>query len=384
MATSLAAQLQKLAVPQTSILQRDKKRASLLFDQKEAAGIDRDTFYDIGINGLKELITLNTNFALFEQSLFSVQSKQVERAVERTDINTKLDKNVRKFLMLLSPYFLLKPAHRALEWLIHRFSIHEYNKEDCLKLILPYHETNIFVRFLQILNVRNENDNWHWLRPLQKNGVHLAKLTLFNHAANDVGFLQFISEMTLQAIKDNGSKSNSLTTLFMFYCTTTIGAIDHSSEITEPQITAILPSLLRGLDSNVNDFAAATFVIVTRLLQKCYLSQKMLNQLVSKMTYGKRAHLRYEAVLTAVLLYQLQEDNFKNISTKALNNLLENDWFVSTLGKLAAEGVHVLPLVIPIFKRLLENIEAKKEQVLFENLLKEVHFNDNNIDIVIR
>jgi hypothetical protein len=50
MSTTLAEQLKKLAVPQTSILIQGKARPSLLFDPREAAKFDRDTFYEIGIN----------------------------------------------------------------------------------------------------------------------------------------------------------------------------------------------------------------------------------------------------------------------------------------------------------------------------------------------
>ena len=47
--TSLAQQLQRLALPQSdaSLLSRDEV-ASLLFDPKEAATIDRDTAFAIG------------------------------------------------------------------------------------------------------------------------------------------------------------------------------------------------------------------------------------------------------------------------------------------------------------------------------------------------
>ena len=48
MTTSLAEQLKKLAVPQTSLLEQDIKKPSLLFDPREAAKFDRDTIYEIG------------------------------------------------------------------------------------------------------------------------------------------------------------------------------------------------------------------------------------------------------------------------------------------------------------------------------------------------
>lgn len=48
MATSLARQLKQLKTPQTTILHLDKKRASLLFDPREAANLDRETVLSIG------------------------------------------------------------------------------------------------------------------------------------------------------------------------------------------------------------------------------------------------------------------------------------------------------------------------------------------------
>lgn len=61
MATSLAEQLKKLRTPQTNILLQDKKRASLLFDPKEAANLDRETVWNIG----KKLFNLCIIFNLF-------------------------------------------------------------------------------------------------------------------------------------------------------------------------------------------------------------------------------------------------------------------------------------------------------------------------------
>ena len=47
--TSLAQQLKKLAVPHTqAVLGEDKRRASLLFDPKEAATLDKETVHAIG------------------------------------------------------------------------------------------------------------------------------------------------------------------------------------------------------------------------------------------------------------------------------------------------------------------------------------------------
>jgi hypothetical protein len=67
--------------------------------------------------------------------------------------NDKLDESITLFLRQLSPYFMLKPAGKALEWLIRRFRIHEYNIDAILHTILPYHETAPFVTMVSILQI---------------------------------------------------------------------------------------------------------------------------------------------------------------------------------------------------------------------------------------
>lgn len=73
-----------------------------------------------GISGLNELIEINNVFEEFRNSLFDETSKTFERTVETFDVNCKLNAVIKRFLYLLSPYFLLKPAQKTLEWLIVR------------------------------------------------------------------------------------------------------------------------------------------------------------------------------------------------------------------------------------------------------------------------
>lgn len=73
-----------------------------------------------GVAGLDELKSLNARFSEFESTLFDLSSQSFERAVQSKDVNKKLNTNIKKFFFLLSPYVLLKPAHKALEWLVNR------------------------------------------------------------------------------------------------------------------------------------------------------------------------------------------------------------------------------------------------------------------------
>lgn len=67
--------------------------------------------------------------------------------------NKKLDAEIARFLLLATPYFLLNACHKALEWLVFRYCIHQYNRDEFILLILPYHETRIFVRYVLLKHI---------------------------------------------------------------------------------------------------------------------------------------------------------------------------------------------------------------------------------------
>ena len=73
-----------------------------------------------GCTGLEELLGIEQAFTEFQDTLFSQASMGMERSVQSKEINDKLDESISLFLARLSPYFLLKPAQKCLEWLVHR------------------------------------------------------------------------------------------------------------------------------------------------------------------------------------------------------------------------------------------------------------------------
>ena len=73
-----------------------------------------------GISGLEELMNMESSFQQFEETLFSSSSQDWERSIHTKQVNEKLDATIEEFLIHLSPYVLLRSAHKALEWLIYR------------------------------------------------------------------------------------------------------------------------------------------------------------------------------------------------------------------------------------------------------------------------
>ena len=129
MATVLAAQLAQIRAQSTNPLnlkaQKKAHSQSLLFEPPVAATQDFDTIYQICYEGFEELCRLDSSFNGFAVNIFGEQSKQEDRTQMTAAQNQQLDMAIEEFLGLVSGRLLLKPALKAVEWLVRRFrSVH--------------------------------------------------------------------------------------------------------------------------------------------------------------------------------------------------------------------------------------------------------------------
>ncbi|XP_002760928.4 HEAT repeat-containing protein 1 [Callithrix jacchus] len=311
--TSLAQQLQRLALPQSdpSLFSRDEV-ASLLFGPKEAATIDRDTAFAIGCTGLEELLGLDPSFEQFEAPLFSQLAKTLERSVQTKAVNKQLDESISLFLIHLSPYFLLKPAQKCLEWLIHRFHIHLYNQDSLIACVLPYHETRIFVRVIQLLKINNSKHKWFWLLPVKQSGVPLAKGTLITHCYKDLGFMDFICSLVTKSVKvfaEYPGSSAQLRVLLAFYASTMVSALVAAEDVSDNIIAKLFPYIQKGLKSSLPDYRAATYMIICQISVKVTMEDTFVNSLVSQIikTLTKIPSLIKDGLSCLIVLLQRQK-----------------------------------------------------------------------------
>ncbi|XP_003935400.1 HEAT repeat-containing protein 1 isoform X2 [Saimiri boliviensis] len=311
--TSLAQQLQRLALPQSdpSLFSRDEV-ASLLFDPKEAATIDRDTAFAIGCTGLEELLGIDPSFEQFEAPLFSQLAKTLERSVQTKAVNKQLDENISLFLIHLSPYFLLKPAQKCLEWLIHRFHIHLYNQDSIIACVLPYHETRIFVRVIQLLKINNSKHKWFWLSPVKQSGVPLAKGTLITHCYKDLGFMDFICSLVTKSVKvfaEYPGSSAQLRVLLAFYASTIVSALVAAEDVSDNVIAKLFPYIQKGLKSSLPDYRAATYMIICQISVKVTMEDTFVNSLASQIikTLTKIPSLIRDGLSCLIVLLQRQK-----------------------------------------------------------------------------
>ncbi|XP_035698603.1 HEAT repeat-containing protein 1-like [Branchiostoma floridae] len=324
--TSLATQLQRLALPQSELAvpDKDRERASLLFDPKEAANLDRDTFYALGVNGLDELANIDPVFTDFHNNLFSQSSKNLERVVQTKEVNARLDENISRFLTCVSPYFLLRPAQKALEWLINRFHIHRFNTDELVACVLPYHQTKMFVRVVQLLKIDQPTNRWNWMAAIKKPGTPLAWSTVINHCAADLGFLTFICDMVQKAVKVHSSLDSSapspMRALISFYATTILGALEVTEIIKENMVTKLLPYIIKGLKSRtIPDYKAASYLIIGQLANKITMQGLLVQTFVKGICKHISPQLSVEAVTClAVLCHKQRVDKLPKRSFKHL------------------------------------------------------------------
>lgn len=389
MSTSLAEQLKRLKTPQTSLLVDSKKRASILFNPKEAAEKDRETIFDIGYSGLEDLVKLNPSFLQFESSLFDKNARDLQRAIENKEVNRQLKEVIKKFLIHLSPYLLLQPAHKCLEWLIRRFNINEYEKSELMMLILPYHETTIFVKCIQTMNLRDENDLWHWLEPVKKNGVPLSKQALLNRVGSDGFLMSFICDSIVYAVEELDTRSNTLQVYYAFFCTSVIGALE-VAKINESHITNIYGAIRKGLKSNSIDFCAASLMIIGQLVNKIKLKRDILDSIVNKLL-GKVQHakLQQDVIILLILIFRNQNETINDISESTLNSAVKNKWIPSVLVTIYNDGVNILPFYLPLLSACLKSVQlnykgSAKHRQFCDALFSEVFFKPEHAEIVIR
>ncbi|KAJ7987637.1 hypothetical protein DPEC_G00328550 [Dallia pectoralis] len=353
--TSLAHQLKRLALPQNDpdLLTR-REVASLLFDRKDAASMDRSTFFALGCTGLEELLGIEPAFSEFQETLFSQSSMGLERSVQVKEVNKQLNAGISLFLTRLSPYFLLKPAQKCLEWLIHRFHIQLYNVDSLIACALPYHETKVFVRVIQLLKLNDPTFHWNWLEGLQKPGVPLARGTLITHCYKDLGFMDFVCTLVTKSVKAYSEHSGScaqLRVIFSFYASTIVPALDAVEKVSDTIISKLLPYVQKGLKSTLTDYKAATYMIVCQLAVKVVLEAQLVDTLALQISKSlcKEPVLAKEGFGCLIVLLQNQKEG--KVGPKSFGHLCSVTSLVPVL-----QGMAVLHDISPLLRYVLPHL----------------------------
>jgi U3 small nucleolar RNA-associated protein 10 len=157
MVSSLAAQLASGASLNAAFLTERGRRGptkSYLFAPGAAADAHNlPALRELGASALAQLSLRDPRFSGFEESLFSDRAGGTDRTLLSHDAAAALSSDIEAFLVLLGPWIMEPAAGRALEWLVRRFRVHEFDAEPVLRAFMPYHEGPHFAKMLSLLSI---------------------------------------------------------------------------------------------------------------------------------------------------------------------------------------------------------------------------------------
>lgn len=320
--TSLEKQLKRLKTPQTEAFrQQDKTRPSFLYDRKEAGSIDCDTHLRLANKGFKRLLKLNPKLAQY-QDLFSDESKEVERAVLHQDENKELGKRIRKFINnSIVPFFMLNDCHETLEYLIYKYQVQNYQTNDLLCALLPYHETRLFARVLQVMN-NLDSALWGWLEPYKKEGVSVPKQRIIDvlSSRSKLALVSLLGDKLIEINRDC-SKAGIYTS---FYTTTMMCVMER--DLDENFYIAFSQHIDKAVKkSNNSNLLMAGLVLIGYLVYTQELEESYLERMAERLTKAQ-AKLRvkedknqklideYNEKVLAVIRHQLDHSKEQQIN----------------------------------------------------------------------
>ncbi|GMJ01001.1 hypothetical protein like AT3G06530 [Hibiscus trionum] len=291
MASSIASQLQSIK----SFIQTDNEpqkrpftRPSILFNPKEAADIDIDTILNIGLSGLEILVGIDQRFRNYKNDLFSLKSKELDRELMGVDDNNQINASISLYLRLLSGHLQLPASLKTLEYLIRRYKIHVYNIEDLVLCVLPYHDTHVFVRIVQLINTGNSK--WKFLDGVKVSGAPPPRSVIVQQCIRDMGVLEALCNYASPIKKFQASRP------VVSFCTAVIVEIlGCVTTIDSDIVKRIHPFVASGLQTGTkggSDHKAGALMIVGLLANKVALSPKLINSLIRTVTEVAREDVK--------------------------------------------------------------------------------------------
>lgn len=74
------------------------------------------------------------------------------------------------FLLESTNLLIVPSVNKVVSFCLFRFNINIYNMDAFMVCLLPFHESKIFIRAVQLLNLKSKTaTKWDWLLPIQVN-----------------------------------------------------------------------------------------------------------------------------------------------------------------------------------------------------------------------
>lgn len=326
--SSLAQQLRK--VQGDGQRADDRNKQSLLFTPREAAHVGVDVVHQVACNGLLELEQMDERFAPYGRTLFSEASRSIVRDALDAETEQRVNASIQSLLQLLSQYLLLRPAHKALEYLIRVYRVNEFNKDELLHAAMPYHATRTFGQLVKLClgrysaGMARAAPYWSVLNTVRKKGAPMDRPTLVTFCTTVPGaaLLTAVAKHMHEASRA-GVQSKPHVGFYVALVSEVLRAVGTPSD---QFLQQLLPYVASGLHrTNHPDYVAASLVIAAQISTVAQLTvsvQRGLIEAVCKAaSLAALPSLRLDAVRCTVAIFQRQEPS--RFPTRAFLDLAE-------------------------------------------------------------
>lgn len=316
-----------------------KHKPSVLHADSRAAATADVPFTTLRENAVVSLHYLSEHCSpLFEmsgenlpwQTLFGSKSIKHERGLNTPETNAKFDGMIKEALYLLSSAWgdaastiavssitnvqvgasIPASVLHALEYLVQKYYVHVFNAEHLLSAFLPHHETFLFDRLLQLIDLA-QMPHWAFLRPYSAaigvNGVPRTIIAKWAASTKDNGggtvLVKHVCELAKRGAKIHALERNMIiqgedhevrrgTSIFISFAAailaetlhlqySTIGSID------EATLRCLVPFVLGAVEPNnskkkkwslgasCSEWRTFGHILISLLVDKCDLSSEL-------------------------------------------------------------------------------------------------------------
>ncbi|WOL10215.1 hypothetical protein Cni_G18969 [Canna indica] len=271
---SIASQLQAIRSVIKGNPEPPKTRPSILYDPRTAADVDLRTILPRAILGLDVLIELDSRFRSYKDTLFSQMSLELDREKMVPKEEEKVNKSICLYLLLLSGHLQLDAALKTLEYLIRRYLVHVYNMDELVLCALPFHDTSIFVRIVQLLDLGNSK--WVFLEGVKASGAAPPRKVIVQQCIRDKGLLETVCNYASPTKEFQHSKP------VICFCTAviveTLGAIPKLDTDNVQRVTGFV---FNGLNPRGNqDHKAGALMVVGLIATRATLAPRLVQDMI--------------------------------------------------------------------------------------------------------
>ena len=368
MASSFAAQLKQIATSSTNELDLKAQKAahseSLVFERHVAVSQDFDTIYQICLEGFQDLCRLDGRFKDFERNIFGSQSKSTDRTQMTTDENQALDITLDSFLSLVGSKLPLRPAIKAVEWLVRRFKVHNYNTAFLVLTFLPYHETPIFQNLLSILPAKLASE-FKFLRPYLKTATSPPRHAIVYSVTNTEALFIGLNRYVLQ-VCGSGNHYPKLLSFWAGVVTEAVSgqlAVAQSGrkEVQQQRQDDVLHKVLPMLNdffliNGVPELTLTAYTLLIILASKANLTDEVIDHIMEAIAMALPQSDPMPGLISMIVLFRQKSKTV--VSRNTMSRLIQWPTLHSSLGQLD-ENYEVGHFVLGLLRSSIANFKKK-------------------------